>query len=220
MKKYLSILFVVMLVVVGCGKKDVKESNDSKSGSNSSSSYSKAPDTIESCPGCVYSNTEARYYEDYYYDKLDKERDYLEKNQYTTNWKEAASESYVGDMFFGYVLDSNNQITRGFVCAVVDDIPFCLEGSSSDDEFVDDATRDEIYNRNNEVIKSLFGVEFNEGYQGVEANVGSDSNTRIHIYYQPRYGSIRLKPSKYVSSLCNYKVGLGYAAYSNEECNK
>ena len=121
MKKILSVLLIAMLVVVGCGKKETKD----KSGADISK-YKDAPDTIESCPNCVYSNEVGSYRENDMYEYKP-----LAKDKYSSDWKKIAAESDVIDIFFGYVLDDKNYISDAYVCTVYNNIPYCL-GADAD----------------------------------------------------------------------------------------
>ena len=142
MKKILCLFIMAFaLVLTGCGsKEESKNKNEEK--------YSDLPDVIETCLGCVYvytsnhirflPNNQTKLYEDDYY----------------TNWKDVVKESGY-NTFLGLVLDSKNNVEKAYVCGLENNIPFCLEGSLSDYYDGNKSIRDEIFNKNFEVLKML-----------------------------------------------------------------
>lgn len=99
--------------------------------------HSTAPDTISSCPGCVYAfPTEKWKFANSLSTAYGDQGDFLmpltvvNSNEYTTNWKEVPKVQTGKHYFVGIKLKSDNTIERAYACGVLNEIPFCIEGNS------------------------------------------------------------------------------------------
>ena len=82
--------------------------------------------SIESCPGCVFA-----FYTDYKYIASSSTASYMraettELTDYETDYRKVI-EKTGKNFFLGHTLDKNGKINRSFVCAEIDDKPFCFE---------------------------------------------------------------------------------------------
>ena len=81
---------------------------------------------IDTCPNCTFAHLE---YEKYYVDPAStltgQERDFTK--DFTTIKTEYNEQSR---SFIGVLLDNSKTITKGYVCGVVDNKPFCIEAST------------------------------------------------------------------------------------------
>ena len=198
MKKLFSILFMAafVLILTGCsfGKKDDSDSDTSK--------YKDAPDTIETCPGCVYSNETASYTSasKHAYEPIPKDK-------YSSDWKKIAAESDTADVFFGYVLDENDYATRAFVCSVYNNIPYCLEGAAGDSAGGNLQNRIDIYNKNLDIIKTNFNDDCSmNGFVCYPAGEFGKGNN-VYLYNPEKYtydaGEVFMSGfSEYGQSMC------------------
>ena len=108
MKKFMivTLMIILTLSITGCGKK------------NSSSKTTE----IENCPDCVFATYKN-------YKKYGKDGDIL--TDYTTDYTTLKkSNGRQQDYFLGHILDENGKILRAFSCGIINDVPFCIEGTT------------------------------------------------------------------------------------------
>lgn len=114
-------------------------------GSSSSNPVAKK-DTVltpSACNGCVYSYYNTSSIKNY---GSDGTGTLLE--DYESNYTDLELNSAQRNVFLGHILDGNGKIERGFVCAINDGIPFCIEGTKDGSKFSDN-----LYN----IAYPLFG---------------------------------------------------------------
>lgn len=131
MKKGL-LLIIVLLILEGCAKP-----SNSIAGSKQ----------INSCPNCVFS------YDDRglkYGEKGSTLKEYT--NDYTTlkNNKDEQRR-----YFLGSILDDSGKIIRGFACGILNEVPFCLEGTNDGSK----------YETNIDILKSIYGEDKCEEFE-------------------------------------------------------
>lgn len=136
------------------GSSDNGSSNSGNSGSVSK--YANLPDTIDSCPGCVYTYTAES---SIVYTPNNSTYTYksLTSDQYKTNWKDVVSDSG-HETFLGFILNDDNYPVRAYSCLAMDekDTVFCLEGGVEDKYGGSFASRTEFYKSDKETLDYAF----------------------------------------------------------------
>lgn len=197
-KKNTSLIISIILgvVAIGCAVAAIlmftvfKPSDNSGSSENSGSSdntggntentskYADAPDTIDSCPGCVYSLETNLSYNN---GSGDYPQEKLTEDQYSSNWKSILADNDEL-MFFGYIFDDGGNINKAYACGIVKEMPFCLEGNLGDEYGGDSSIRSEAYNRNYSTLQKVYGSNNCEEYSSiVECRIISGNNVTAEI---------------------------------------
>ncbi len=100
-------------------------------------------DAIKTCPNCVFS----------YYTYLEEKDIGDVLTDYTSDYKTLKDENGLQRQYFlGHVIDKNKKITKSYVCGILNEEAFCLQGT-------DGTKNKDIYPKNQDILKKLYGSE-------------------------------------------------------------
>ena len=113
---------------------------------------------IPSCPNCVFTFTESGIYT--VWNTRGGDATVFQQSDYEENYKEVEQYGDIGEIFYGVVLNENNQVERAYVCGADNGKTICIEGSNDGSK----------YNENANVLKNAYGVESENSQSGYYVN--------------------------------------------------
>ena len=93
-------------------------------------------DKIPSCKGCVFTYSVNEIYTLW---NEEETPTILSYDSYSKNYEDIVKYSE-RDFFLGMVLDSNNKVSRAYVCGIKNNTPFCIEGTPDGSRSYDNRT--------------------------------------------------------------------------------
>ena len=98
------------------------------------------PDTIETCPGCIYAFFEDDANHVGYGRSVTNSTvsSYLNQNGFTSDYKSLIARTG-HNYFLGFIVE-NDIISQEFACFIKNNIPFCIEGDSNSEKYIRDAS--------------------------------------------------------------------------------
>ena len=155
-------------------------SQDEVGDDNGGESGSSAPTIAEMCPNCKFIQSHLGHY-------------YDEQFELNEEWETTPQTDYtlLGENYFtGFILNDNNEVSRGFVCGIEKGNAFCLEGGDTSK-----------YSNNIDILNSFFDdeecneVSFNDSvylaYECIGSSVGAEV---LHDENNASIGTVKIFP--------------------------